>query len=118
MVDMSVPEQVRHALSRWCAERIPEAERARHRVGYTIQGADVTILDRHAPTYPELGAEWTSTPLARLHVDAGGRWSLLRPRSDGGWAEEDAGPDPLALLARVSGSPTGREGPTKEARGG
>ncbi len=98
---MSVPEQVRHALSRWCAERIPEAERERHRVGYTIQGPDVTILDRRAPTYPELGAEWTSTPLARLRLDPGGRWSLLRPGTHGGWVEEDSGPDPLVLLARV-----------------
>jgi hypothetical protein len=99
---MPVPEEVRHALSRWCAERIPDAERERHRVGYTIQGADVTILDRRAPTYPELGAEWTSTPLARLHLAEDGTWSLLRPHPRDRWEPEATGPDPLQQQERVS----------------
>lgn len=100
---MQVPEQVRQELSRWCAARIPEAERERRRVGFTIQGADVTIVDRRAPTYPELGAEWTTTPLARLRLVEGGGWELLRPGRGGDWEAEDAGPDPLALLDRVAG---------------
>jgi hypothetical protein len=99
---MPVPEQVRQALSRWCAERIPEAERERRRIGYTIQGSDVTILDRRAPTYPELGGPWPSTPLARLRLAEDGRWSLLRPGRRGGWDVEDTGPDPLVLLERVT----------------
>jgi hypothetical protein len=102
---MSVPEQVRQALSRWCAAQIPEAERERHRIGYTIQGPDVTIHDRRAPTYPELGAEWTSTPLARLRLAGDGTWSLLRPGTGGRWGLQDTGADPLVLLGRVS---TGR----------
>ena len=99
---MQVPEQVRQELSRWCAARIPDAERERRRVGFTIQGSDVTISDRRAPTYPELGAEWTTTPLARLRLGEDGRWELLRPGRHGGWETEDAGPDPLVLLERVS----------------
>lgn len=102
MRGMSVPEQVRHELSRWCADRLPPAERERRRIGYTIQGSDVTILDRRAPTFPELGGGWTSTPLARLQFDEDGRWTLLRPGGRGEWDVEDAGPDPLVLLERVT----------------
>lgn len=103
---MPVPEQVRQDLSRWCAERIPEAERERRRVGFTIQGADVTIADRRAPTFPELGAEWTTTPLARLRALDGGVWELHRPGRRGDWSVVDSGPDPLELLERVSGGQT------------
>lgn len=99
---MSVSEELRHRLSLWCAQRIPEAERRRRQIGYSVEGAEVTILDRRPPAYPELDAEWTTTPLALLHADDRGRWTLSRPRADGGWAPREVGPDPIALLDRVA----------------
>jgi len=93
-----VPEEIRHALSRWCAERIPEAEREHRQIGYTIQGREVVVSDRRAPADPELGAEWTATPLARLVVDGAGRWTLHRPVAGGRWKPAAEGDDPIALL--------------------
>lgn len=98
---MSVSEEVRHRLSLWCAQRIPDAERERRQIGYLVDGAEITIVDRRAPRYPELDAEWTSTPLARLCSSTGGRWSLYRPGAHGGWDRQDDGPDPIALLDRA-----------------
>lgn len=107
---MAVPEEIRLRLSRWCAERIPEPEREHRRIGYTITGDDVTISDRRAPRFPELGAEWTSTPLARLHRnEATGGWTLLRASGDGGWRTDGTGDDPITLLEQVTG-------PTAETR--
>lgn len=102
---MAVSEQTRHLLSEWCAARIPDAERAHRQIGYTIQGAEVTITDRRAPSRPELGGGWTTTPLARLHVDDAGGWSLYRHRADGRWERIADGDDPIALLAAVSAKP-------------
>ncbi|MBW0089745.1 hypothetical protein I4I73_04335 [Pseudonocardia sp. KRD-184] len=94
---MELPEEIRHALSRWCAERIPEREREHRRIGYTVHGGEVTISDRRAPVRPELDVEWSTTPLARLRVDDTGHWTLYRP-VDGGWARTSDGADPIALL--------------------
>lgn len=102
---MSVSEEIRHRLSVWCAARIPEAERARRQIAYTVDGAHVTIVDRRAPTRGGSDAGWSSTPLARLDADGGHRWSLLRPVGDGGWAPHADGDDPIALLDTVADEP-------------
>lgn len=101
---MVVSEEVRTRLSRWCATRIPAEERRRRQIGYTIQGDEITILDRRPPTYPELDAGWTSTPLARLRRDAGDDgWSLHRPVGGGRrWRADATGTDPIALLDQVT----------------
>lgn len=99
---MPVPEDVRHALSRWCADRLPEPERARRRIGYTVHGAEVVITDRRAPAYPELDASWSSTPLARLRRRDDGTWALQRPAPGGAWADAGSGPDPVGLLDAVT----------------
>lgn len=102
---MSVSDEIRHRLSRWCAERVPAGDRELRQIGYTIRDDAVTILDRRAPAYPELGAAWSSTALAQLRPDdpEPGVWSLYRPTADGGWRRETGGDDPLALLEQVSG---------------
>lgn len=101
---MAVSEETRHRLSRWCAERVSDVEREQRQISYTIHGDDVTIHDRRPPAYPELGAAWTSTPVALLRVDdpVPGAWSLYRPVGEGGWRRESDGADPVALLDRVS----------------
>lgn len=106
---MAVPEEIRIRLSRWCTACVPDAERAQRQIGYTIQGDEVTIVARRPPTYPELDAAWSSTPLAQLRRSdpEPGLWSLYRPAGPGGdghgsWQRE--GPpanDPVALLDRI-----------------
>jgi hypothetical protein len=95
---MGPSEEIRHALSAWCTARIPEAEREHRQIGYTVQGAEVTITDRRAPAHRHLDAGWTSTPLARLQVAEDGRWTLYRPAGEGGWTRTSDGDDPIALL--------------------
>src|SRR5436309_2444250 len=104
-MSMLLPEETRRRLSRWCADRVPGAERPHRQVGYTVRGSEVTITERRAPLYPELGTAWTSQPMVRLRlVDvAAGRWAAYRPDAvDGGWRSsgEYAG-DPVVLLDQV-----------------
>lgn len=100
---MVVPEEIPRRLSRWCAARIPDVEREQRQIGYTIQGDEVTIVDRRSPAFPELGAEWSATPIAQLRVDDPdpGVWSLYRPVGGDGWRRATTGEDPLALLDAV-----------------
>ena len=94
---MVVPEEIRHRLSQWCTARIPDEERRQRQIGYTISGDEVTILDRRAPSYPELDTAWSSTAVALLRAE-NAAWTLYRPVGDDGWEKEASGPDPLALL--------------------
>ena len=99
---MSVPEETRVRLSRWCTARISATERRQRQIGYTIHGDDVTIVDRRAPTFPELGSAWSTTPLARLRGDPeSGSWSLYRPAGEDRWQRVATGTDPVALLEQV-----------------
>lgn len=105
---MGVPEAVRERLATWCTTLLDDDAREHRRIGYTTAGSTVTILDRRPPTFPELGAAWSSTSLARLRVDdpEPGSWSLYLPADPGsGRRWQRAGPpaeDPFALLDRVS----------------
>jgi hypothetical protein len=101
---MSVPEEIRHRLSQWCAARVPESERNHRQVGYTIQGNEVTVHERSAPAYPELDASWPSVAVARLRSDdpEPGRWALYRPAGPGDWQLAGDGDDPLTLLDGVA----------------
>ncbi|GAA1879211.1 hypothetical protein GCM10009836_70710 [Pseudonocardia ailaonensis] len=101
---MAVTEEFRTRLSDWCAECVPQDARGRRRIAYTTVGGTVTILDRRPPVFPELGAVWSSTPLAQLREDGDtGRWVLHIPTVDGGrWErQEPAADDPFVLLGRI-----------------
>jgi hypothetical protein len=99
MRSVAVPEETRHQLSLWCTAQVPAEQRGQRRIGYTIHGDEVTIVDRRAPTYPELQTAWSTTPVARLRIGdpQGSSWSLYRPADDG-WRRVSSGADPLALL--------------------
>ena len=101
MRGMAVSEEIRTRLSGWCATRVPEAEREQRRIGYTIHGDEVTIVDRRAPACPELGHAWSATPLARLRRRADA-WLLDRPVGTHDWRCDADGSDPIALLDRVT----------------
>jgi hypothetical protein len=93
---MSVPEDERSTIARWCAARVPAAERHRWRLGWAVHGDDVTLVERRAPAEP--GARWSSAPLAQLRREGEGRWTLHRPGPGGTWRATTCGPDPVALL--------------------
>lgn len=100
---MAVPEEIRARLSRWCADSVPAGERDEHQIGYTTQGREITVHERRPPAYPELGAEWSTTPVAQLRMDdpEPGRWTLYRAAGSA-WERVADGDDPLALLQSVS----------------
>jgi hypothetical protein len=104
MRTVAVPEEIRHRLSQWCTARIPDEERRQRQIGYTTSGDEVTIVDRRAPTYPELRTAWTTTPVARLRAGDPdeGSWTLYRPVGDDRWRAVASGRDPLALLDSAS----------------
>lgn len=106
---MGVPEEVRTRLATWCAELVGDHEQGRRRIGYTTAGDNITILDRRPPTFPELGAAWSSTALAQLRANTPerGRWSLFLPgaASSERWErQEPSADDPFLLLERIEGA--------------
>jgi hypothetical protein len=98
---MTGPEEIRTRLSRWCASRVPDTERGRRQIGYTIHGDEITILDRRKPAYPELEPAWSATPIARLRRHDDG-WLLDRPVGTNGWRYDTGGNDPIALLDQIT----------------
>src|SRR5690242_17527624 len=104
MFIVPVPEETRHQLSLWCSAQVPAEERRQRQIGYTIQGDDVTIVDRRAPAYPELGTAWSTTPLARLRADdpEAGDWTLYRPAGEDRWRRVTTGADPVDLLEQAT----------------
>jgi hypothetical protein len=98
---VDVPEETRDRLAAWCAAAVPDAETDRRRLGVTVQGGEVTVLDRRRPVYPELDVAWSSTPLALLRLADDGGWTLHRPAGEG-WEPVARGADPVALLESVT----------------
>nr|WP_181784081.1 hypothetical protein [Pseudonocardia pini] len=88
----------------WCADCLPDEDRERRRIAFTSVGDTLTILDRRPPAFPELGAVWSSTPLARLCADPDGRWTLFLPTVGGErWErQEPTADDPLDLLGPIA----------------
>ncbi|GAA4541653.1 hypothetical protein [Pseudonocardia xishanensis] len=99
---MAVPAEIRTRVTDWCAQCLPAEERERRRIAFTAVGDTLTILDRRPPAFPELGAVWSSVPLARLRAEQD-RWVLFVPSVGGErWERrEPAAADPLELLARI-----------------
>ncbi|MGI5126438.1 hypothetical protein ACQEVB_06430 [Pseudonocardia sp. CA-107938] len=100
---MGLAEEARRRLSQWCAAQVTGEERRRRQVGYTVQGDTVTITERRAPRYPELGTAWASRPLLRLRLEdpTTGRWVAYRPGDDKGtWVPAGrSGDDVVELLS-------------------
>ena len=74
---MALPELDVARVQRWCAARVPEPARHQVRVECQVAPRHLTIIERRAPWHEDLGAEWTSFPIARLRYTAADKsWTL------------------------------------------
>jgi len=111
MEAVAVPEEFRALFSRWCASQVPADRRDSLQIGYLMHGNEVTIMERHPPTFPELGAAWTSMPIAQLRYRDPERllWSLYLPAGEDWRRYEGAHPAarPERLLEEIELDPAG-----------
>ncbi|MGW5152046.1 DUF3024 domain-containing protein [Rhodococcus koreensis] len=72
-----LPELDIARVRRWCAARVPEHARHEVHVECEVAARHLTIVERRAPWCEDVGPEWTSLPIARLHyTKATKTWSL------------------------------------------
>lgn len=72
-----IPELDVARIQRWCAVRVPEHARHQVRVECEIGARNLTILERRAPWRDDVGADWTSLPVARLrYAKTAKTWTL------------------------------------------
>lgn len=106
---MPVGKETQELLSRWCVERVPAHARSRLQVAYTIHNDQVTIVERHPPTFPELSSEWSTTRVAQLRHDdpEPGLWQIYALR-DGSWRRYQRPPSasPAELLDEIAADPS------------
>jgi hypothetical protein len=61
----------------WCRERVPERLRAELRVECDLDARQMTIYEARPPWHPDLGQEWTRSPVAQLRYTATSKaWTL------------------------------------------
>jgi hypothetical protein len=110
MTAASPPETDVARVVRWCRGRVPDRVRDRVRVDCEVAGRDVTIVERHRPSGPHAGPDWSTTPVARLrYLKSRGVWRLYWPGSDERWHEYPDLPfarDVRDLLEEIDGDPT------------
>lgn len=74
---MALPELDVARVRRWCEQRVPEHARHQVRVECQVTARHLTIVERRAPWREDLGPEWTTFPIARLHYTAKDKtWTL------------------------------------------
>ena len=104
------PEDDVTRVEEWCRGKVPEHARDRIRIECEVSGRDVTIVERHPPGSSDVGAEWSTSPVARLrYLKSRSAWRLYWPDRDQGWHEY--GDLPFAhrvddLLAEIDRDPT------------
>jgi hypothetical protein len=105
------PELAVAAIRAYCEQRVPPDARDDVRVDAELEENTLTIVERRAPWRPELGPEWTSSPVARLRYVVGDkRWTLQWRDRNGNWHRyADATPtaDVTVLLNEIDEDPTG-----------
>ncbi|HEY5842017.1 MAG TPA: DUF3024 domain-containing protein [Mycobacterium sp.] len=67
---MALPEIDIAQVQRSCAARVPEHARHQVRVEREVTPRHLTIVERRVPWREDLGPDWTSLPIARLHYTA------------------------------------------------
>jgi hypothetical protein len=108
---MPLPDLDAARVQRWCAARVPEHARHQVRVECVVTPRDLTIVERRVPWREDVGAEWTSFPIARMRYTAASKtWSLYwRDRNLKFHVYDAAAPSPRIedLLAEIDRDPTG-----------
>jgi hypothetical protein len=98
-------------IRRHCAKRIPAHVRDRICLDVEVSGRVITSIERRAPWSPEIGPEWTRTPIARLRQRAdNGAWQLFWCDHNGAWHRDPVEPTTQvgALLERIEADPDAR----------
>ncbi len=96
---------------RYCESRTPAEHQDQFQVECTIRGKSITVYDCQAPWDPDMGPEWTRTPVAQLRYDPDDhQWRLYCADSNSRWHFYDiAEPTPRIeeLLTEIDKDPTG-----------
>jgi hypothetical protein len=72
-----LPETDVVRVQRWCRARVPEHVRDEVRVDVDVADRHMTIVECRPPWRPDVGAQWTRFPIARLRYTKSTRqWSL------------------------------------------
>jgi hypothetical protein len=72
-----LPETDVARVQRWCRDRVPEHVRDEVRVEADVAERHLTIVECRPSWRPDMGAEWTRFPIARLrYTKTTGVWSL------------------------------------------
>jgi hypothetical protein len=107
---MPFPELDAARVRRWCAGRVPDRVRHQVRLECDIAPRHLTIVERRAPWRAEPGADWTTTPIARLKYSAAdATWTLCwRDRNLRFHVYERLAPSPDigTILAELESDPT------------
>ncbi|MGW5188956.1 DUF3024 domain-containing protein [Kribbella sp. NPDC004138] len=79
---MALPELDVARVQRWCIAKVPEHARDQLRVECELAPRHLTIVERRPPWREDLGPDWASSAIARLHYNATDRsWTLY-------WADQ------------------------------
>ena len=109
-MDAGMPESDVRRLRRWCSHRIPGHVEGQVRIECEVSGRYLTIVECRPAWQPELGADWTRQPVARLRfVTSTRRWMLQWPDRRGRWHNHDVAPTPTLqeLIDEIEADPTG-----------
>lgn len=105
-----IPELDLIRIRRYVDARVPSRAAAQVRMELEVRGTSVTIVERRPPWRPDLGPEWSRSPIAQLRYDPKvGRWSLFWRARGERWHQYDRANlasqvDPL--LAELDADPT------------
>jgi Protein of unknown function (DUF3024) len=97
-------------VQRWCEMRVPAQARDEIRVECQVGPRQLTIVERRPPWRGNPGAEWTSSPVARLlYTKTNKTWALHWCDSHGRFHRYDRlqpSPHVADLLAEINADPT------------
>jgi hypothetical protein len=97
------PETDVARVQQWCRDRVPDAARHEVRIECEVSDRDLTIVECRSPWAPEVGSDWTRSPVARMrYVTSRGVWTLYWRDSDGSWHVYREVP-PTASIDRLLG---------------
>jgi Protein of unknown function (DUF3024) len=74
---MALPELDVARAQRWCVARVSAHARDQLRIECELAPRHLTIVERRPPWHEDLGADWTSSAIARLRYSATDKsWTL------------------------------------------